>query len=405
MRTIRIRTFTMLSLLLILLVPWIFFVAANVMVTKSLSLGENQPQDLKLQKQLTETIRLIETGSDHWMEPNWQNRLHNQLRQANLDAAILDAANQDIYRSNPDRNGALLKTERFSVIEDGRVLGKIVIYLPNSNAIPMIAALAGLLLAFFIVGVEMRRFILKPLERMSVTARQIASGDWDVRLPSSRMTEIAEVRDSFKVMVNGLQKSNRKQVELEEERRFVIAAVAHDLRTPLFALRGYLDGIEQGIAQSPERLAKYLAVCKEKSAQLDRLVEDLFTFTKIEYLETELNKNKIDLKLILQKALDSLNPVAEQKHISLIMDRAADDFAIIGDPHLLERAVNNLLDNAVRHTPLHGEILVQCYKEDNKVFLRFGIRGPVSLQRNSNAYSNPCIAVKYREIVQREERD
>ncbi|QMV40701.1 sensor histidine kinase [Cohnella cholangitidis] len=376
MRTIRIRKFTMLCLLLILSVPWIFFVAAHFMVTKSLSFGENQPQDLRLQKKLTETIRLIETGSDHWTDPNWQNRLQIQLRQANLDAAILNASNQDIYRSNPERNRALLKTERFSVIEDGQVLGKVVVYLPNSNAIPLIAAFAGLLLAFFLVGVEMRRFILKPLERMSVTARQIAAGDWDVRLPPSRMTEIAEVRDSFMVMVDGLQKSNRKQVELEEERRFVIAAVAHDLRTPLFALRGYLDGIEQGIAQSPERLAKYLAVCKEKSAQLDRLVEDLFTFTKIEYLETEMNKNTIDLKLILQKALDSLKPSAEQKHISAIMHHAADDFAIIGDPHLLERAMNNLLDNAVRHTPLHGKILVQCYKEDNKVLFTILDTGP-----------------------------
>jgi signal transduction histidine kinase len=232
------------------------------------------------------------------------------------------------------------------------------------------------LLAFFIVGVEMRRFILKPLERMSVAARQIAAGDWDVRLPSSRMTEIAEVGDSFKVMVKGLRKSNQKQVELEEGRRFVIAAVAHDLRTPLFALRGYLDGIEQGIAQSPEKLAKYLAVCKEKSAQLDRLVEDLFTFTKIEYLEADLNKNTIDFKLILQKAMDSLKPSAEQKHISVIMNHTADDFAIIGDSHLLERAMNNLLDNAVRHTPLHGKILVQCYKENNKVLFTILDTGP-----------------------------
>ena len=122
---------------------------------------------------------------------------------------------------------------------------------------------------------EMRRFVLKPLEKMGNATRQIATGDWDVRLPMSRVTEIAEVRDGFDVMVKGLEQSYRKQAELEEERRFVIAAVAHDLRTPLFALRGYLDGLEQGIAQSPEKIAQYVAVCKDKSAQLDCLVEDL----------------------------------------------------------------------------------------------------------------------------------
>ncbi len=102
-------------------------------------------------------------------------------------------------------------------------------------------------------------------------------------------------------MVDGLNESFQKQVELEDERRFVIAAVAHDLRTPLFALRGYLDGLEQGIAHSPDKMAKYLAVCKEKSAQLDRLVEDLFTFTKTEYLEMELNENMIDLRLVIKE--------------------------------------------------------------------------------------------------------
>ncbi len=136
----------------------------------------------------------------------------------------------------------------------------------------------------------MRRFILKPLEEMSGSAREIANGDLDVKLPSSHITEIAEVNEGFKVMVGGLKEAFQKQVELEEERRFVVAAVAHDLRTPLFALRGYLDGLEQGIADSPEKMAEYLSVCKEKSAQLGRLVEELFTYTKAEYLNIELEK-------------------------------------------------------------------------------------------------------------------
>ncbi|MBD2864733.1 hypothetical protein IDH45_22380 [Paenibacillus sp. IB182363] len=117
-----------------------------------------------------------------------------------------------------------------------------------------------------------------------MAARQITAGDWEAKLPRSAITEIAEVRDGFERMVSGLRQAFQKQTELEEGRRFVIAAVAHDLRTPLFALRGYLEGLEQGVAQSPEKTAKYVAVCKEKSAQLDRLVEDLFTFTRLEPL-------------------------------------------------------------------------------------------------------------------------
>ncbi|MFD0713187.1 sensor histidine kinase [Paenibacillus sp. GCM10027626] len=375
MKTLRIRTFTLLCFFFILSLPWLFFVAAHFMETKTLSFAKSHSQNETLQRHLSETIHLIETNTDKWMDPNWQNQLHIQLQKAKMDVAILTASDEDIYRSNPGRRGALSSTERFSVIEDGHLLGKVVIYLPKSNTVQMISIFAGLLLAFFIIGVGMRRFLLKPLERMSLAARQIAAGDWDVQLPMSRITEIAEVRDGFEVMVNGLQKSYQKQVELEEERRFVIAAVAHDLRTPLFALRGYLDGLEQGIAQSPEKITKYLAVCKEKSAQLDRLVEDLFTFTKMEYVETKLNDKTVDLKFILLKSIESLSPLARQKHIS-ISNHCTDGCIISGDLDLLERSMNNLLDNAVRHTPIGGEIVVQCYKDGNKVKFTIHDTGP-----------------------------
>ena len=375
MRTLRIRTFTMLIFIFIMLVPWIFLLTAHFLETKTLSYPSNGLQDEIQQRNLTDIIQLIETNPDQWRDPNWQNQLYKELQQAKMEAAILSAADQDIFRSNPERHGSLSSTERFSVIENGHLIGKVIIYLPKSNTVQMISMFAGLLLAIFIIGIEMRRFLLKPLEKMSLAARQIAAGDWDVKLPLSRITEISEVRDGFEVMVKGLQQSFQKQAELEEERRFVIAAVAHDLRTPLFALRGYLDGLEQGIAQSPEKITKYLAICKEKSAQLDRLVEDLFTFTKMEYVKMNLHNQTVDFKLLLQKSIDSLIPLARQKHIS-ISNYAADGCFINGDMHLLERSINNLLDNAVRHTPSFGEIVVQCYKEGDKVKFTIRDTGP-----------------------------
>ncbi|PAD24033.1 two-component sensor histidine kinase [Niallia circulans] len=235
----------------------------------------------------------------------------------------------------------------------------------NSKMTQIIAIITGLLLAFLIVADAMRRYILIPLEKMSVSVRQIAEGDLDIQLPSSKISEIAEVHDGFHVMVDSLKKSFKKQVELENERRFVIAAVAHDLQTPLFALRGYLEGLEQGIADSPEKQAKYLQVCKEKSVQLDRLVEDLFTFTKTELLEIEFKENMVDLSIVIQNSIDNVSQLAKQKHISIIINQFGEEFVVLGDSHLLERSINNLLDNAVRHTPCHGKIFVECYKSDN----------------------------------------
>ncbi|REK75608.1 sensor histidine kinase [Paenibacillus paeoniae] len=375
MRTLRIRSFLLLCFFLLLLLPWIFYVTAYFLENQSLSFMHNRQQDKVLQSQLTDTIPFIEAGSAKWLDSEWQQQLHARLEHTKLDVALQSPSGQDMYRSNPERRGSLSSTERFYIMEDGQLLGKAIIYLPRSNQIPVISAIAGLMLAFFIIGFEMRRFLLKPLEGMSASARQIAAGDWDVTLPTSRMTEIAEVRDGFDVMVESIQASYRKQAELEEERRFVIAAVAHDLRTPLFALRGYLDGLEQGIARSPEKTAHYLAVCKEKSAQLDRLVEDLFTFTKMEYAETALKKDRADLSSVIRKSMDSVEPIARQKGIIFRSD-LPEGCVVSGDAHLLERAINNLLDNAVRHSPSGGSIVIRCGKVDLKVTFAIRDTGP-----------------------------
>ncbi|MFS0724348.1 sensor histidine kinase [Paenibacillus sp. 1P07SE] len=240
------------------------------------------------------------------------------------------------------------------------------------------AAIVGLLLAFFIIGLHLRRYLLDPLEQLGAAARQIAGGDWDIELPQPAVREIAEVREGFAFMVNGLQHSKRQQVLLEEERRFVIAAVAHDLRTPLFALRGYLDGLEQGIARTPDQVLRYVAVCKEKSAQLDRLVEDLFIFTRMEYQENGLTKAECNFCDIAKQSVASLEPQAQQKQIAIRTECefGRDECLIRGDAHLLERALSNILDNAVRHTPAHGRVDLACRREKERVVFTVHDSGP-----------------------------
>jgi signal transduction histidine kinase len=248
----------------------------------------------------------------------------------------------------------------------------------GSYVVSQIAAFAGLLLAFLIIGLRIRRYLLDPLEKLGAAARQIAGGDWDIELPQSAVREIAEVRDGFEFMVNELQSSARKQVALEEERRFVIAAVAHDLRTPLFALRGYLDGLEQGIARTPDQVSKYVAVCKEKSAQLDRLVEDLFTFARMEYRENGLSKISCSFYEVVQKSIDCLELQAQQKQVAIHAGFQFEpgECLIRAEVHLLERAISNVLDNAIRYTPAHSRVVIECRREKDRVTFAIRDSGP-----------------------------
>ncbi|MGN7938234.1 sensor histidine kinase [Virgibacillus sp. 6R] len=78
-------------------------------------------------------------------------------------------------------------------------------------------------------------------------------------------------------------------------------------------------------------------------------------------------ENTVDPSLVLQRSIDSVSPLAHQKHVSIIMHQFGEECVVIGDSHLLERAMNNLLDNAVKFTPCNGKVFVECYKNGNNV--------------------------------------
>jgi signal transduction histidine kinase len=206
--------------------------------------------------------------------------------------------------------------------------------------------------------------------------------------------EVADVRDAFEAMGAGLRDSIKRQAELEEERRFFVGAIAHDLRTPLFALRGSLVGLEQGLADSPEKAAWYIAVCRQKADQLDRLVNDLFTYTKAEYLEQTLHRERLELGAILTRAADDAQPRALAAEIDIVLTGPDTGCAIEGDAHLLERAVENLLDNALRHTPAGGTITVEWVRGSGSGNLRPKTQDPEPIATFTVADTGPGIAAR-----------
>ena len=251
------------------------------------------------------------------------------------------------------------------------------LFIPAGNSV--LAVVVGVLavaLALLFVHWQMGRYVVKPLEALSAAARRIAGGNLDFALPESRVREVADVCEAFEAMGTGLRDSLRRQAELEEERRFFIGAIAHDLRTPLFALRGYLEGLDQGLAASPEKAAAYVAVCRQKADQLDRLVADLFAYTRAEYLEQTMQSESLELGALLRRAVEGARARARHKGVRLTIDGTAEECSVQGDEHLLERAVENLLDNALRHTPEGGAIEVRWRCEAGRVVFSMADTGP-----------------------------
>jgi signal transduction histidine kinase len=218
--------------------------------------------------------------------------------------------------------------------------------------------------------------VIRPLTEMANAAESIAGGQLDIRLPRSPVYEIAEVSAALEGMTATLRESLERQHALEGERRFFIGAVAHDLRTPLFMLRGYLQGLQRGVAATPEKAAHYLAMCQAKADELERLIADLFAYTCLEHLELEPDRQPLDLGDVLRQVAEGAQPMATTKGITLTLDAPTIPAQLLGDSHLLARAVENLVDNAIRYTPLGGQVCVNWRADGANVTFSVADSGP-----------------------------
>ena len=192
MRTLRIRKFMVLGMMMVVMFPWCIYFAIHF------HNGATQPM-------VDETINRIAANSAKWSDPAWQEQMRKQLAESKMKAVILSPAKQEIFRVGYWRENPWMSAQQVTVMENGKVLGTVKISTRWQNdTLASIFALAALILAILFVGFQMRWSVVKPLEAMSKAARRIALGDFDIKLPYSHVTEIAGVRTGFHVMVDGL---------------------------------------------------------------------------------------------------------------------------------------------------------------------------------------------------------
>ena len=368
--TLPLRRWLALALVLAFVIP---FAVTALLAASLVWRGANHEGD---------AVGTLTRGADLWGDPTWQATATAELRADGVEFVLFEDGGE-ISRSTP---APLAGTSAVSpqprngwARDDGSRLARrltlpgaaprrsadlyVMPDIPSADRawILPIAGFSTLLLTLSGIGWVLGRAVVRPLGATSAAARQVAAGDLDVVLPASRVREVAEVE---------------QQARLEQERRLFISAIAHDPRTPLFSLRGYLAGLEQGIADTPERAAHYVAVAQEKADALERLIADLFAYTRLEYLDQAPDRRLSDLRPLLRRLAEGLQPQAEAKGVRLDVRLPAEPCVAAIDAHLIERAVENLLDNALRHTPAGGTVVLSCVSEPGAVTFAVADDGP-----------------------------
>lgn len=223
--------------------------------------------------------------------------------------------------------------------------------------------------ALLTVGVSVRAAtpLARRIERVRAGATRLAGGDLETEVPDEGRDEVSALAQDFNHAARALEVAERRKHETERTRRDLIAAVSHDLRTPLASVRALVEAVADGVVADPETEARYLSSARSELAHLGRLVDDLFEFARIDAGLLRANLEKTSLHDMVSDALSSFQPQAEGRGVRLIGEVPGGVDSVLADPPKLQRVLYNLIDNAIRHTPPDGTVALRAEPEGDMV--------------------------------------
>lgn len=212
------------------------------------------------------------------------------------------------------------------------------------------AGISILLAAGMLMTMWIYRSILKPLGKLQEATKQIRDGNLDFALEVDDEDEIGNLCQDFEEMRIRLKESGEEKVQYDKENKELISNIAHDLKTPITAIKGYAEGIMDGVASSPERLDKYIRTIYNKANDMDRLIDELTFYSKIDTNKIPYTYSKINVAQYFRDCVEEVGLDMESKGIELgYFNYVDDDVIVIADAEQMKRVVNNIVGNSVKY--------------------------------------------------------
>ena len=201
----------------------------------------------------------------------------------------------------------------------------------------------------------------RALERLTADARRLGDGDLDARIgPLGAGPELDALARTLDEMASRLQSAQEIERRAEQTRRDLVTAVSHDLRTPLASLRAMVEAIDDGVIDDPKTLQRYAAEMRRSIGQLVAMVDDLFELVQLDAGAIQAETHRARLGEIVGSAVALVEPQALEKGLALEAElNGAEDAPC--SPRLA-RVVQNLLVNAIRHTPADGTVRIEAHR-------------------------------------------
>jgi signal transduction histidine kinase len=242
----------------------------------------------------------------------------------------------------------------------------------------LISLLVILVLTHVLLTTLMSRRIIRPLRRLERAAGEITEGNLDFTVDIGGKDEIGKLGVAFVNIRIRLPSSIKLQQQYEENRKELITSISHDLRTPLTSIQGYVDGIMEGVANSPEKADRYLRTISLKTEEMSHLIDELFLYSKLDLKSIPFHCEEVSLTAFASDWVDELGIELEERGAELDASIEADgEWTIKLDRDKFKRVLGNIIQNSLRYSDKPDlKITVRVSAGGGQAVVEVGDNGP-----------------------------
>jgi signal transduction histidine kinase len=228
-----------------------------------------------------------------------------------------------------------------------------------------------------ILSHRMTKKIIKPLDILSDGVRQIQENNLAFRIEYNGDDEFLPVCKAFNQMAAQLEFSTKQRLKDEANRRVLLAGISHDLRTPLTTINGYLDGLESGVASTPEMKEKYFTTIKNNTVGMKHIIEQLFLFSKLDMDEFPFSPRRVEIMHAISDMIEELADEYAMKGLIITTVNSPENIFVCVDVMQFRRVLINILENSVKYKEKEtGNMEIEASLDNNFMCLTFADDGP-----------------------------